>query len=102
MLQISFQSTAISGLSPDADEQAIAFLEQADILTALDNTVWDTSWILSDSSLLGRALHTLIGYVDQPTAMQLVVYLATLAVMVVLMKLFSSPATRRPRVAAAE
>jgi hypothetical protein len=55
--------------------QAIAFLEQADILTALDKTVWDTSWILSDSSLLGRALHTLIGYVDQPTAMQLIVYM---------------------------
>jgi high-affinity iron transporter len=82
--------------------QAIAFLEQADILTVLDNTVWDTSWILSDSSLLGRALHTLIGYVDQPTAMQLVVYLATLAIIVVLMKLFSSPAPRRPQVAAAE
>ena len=59
--------------------QAIAFLEQANILTALDETVWDTSWILSDSSYLGRALHTLIGYVDQPTAMQLVVYAATLA-----------------------
>ena len=60
--------------------QAIAFLRQANILTALDETVWDTSWILSDSSLLGRALHTLIGYVDQPTAMQLIVYAATLAV----------------------
>ena len=58
--------------------QAIAFLEQADILTALDETVWDTSWILSDLSFLGRALHTLIGYVDQPTAMQVVVYAATL------------------------
>jgi high-affinity iron transporter len=64
--------------------------------------VWDTSWILSDSSLLGRALHTLIGYVDQPTAMQLVVYVATLVVIVVLMKLFSSPGSRRAHVAAAE
>jgi hypothetical protein len=34
--------------------------------------------------------------------MQLVAYLATLAIMVVLMKLFSSPAPRRPQVAAAE
>ena len=54
--------------------------QQANILTALDETVWDTSWILSDLSYLGRALHTLIGYVDQPTAMQLIVYAATLAV----------------------
>ena len=76
----------IAGLAAVAEDgdrrmaaQAIAFLEQADILTALDETVWDTSWILSDSSYLGRALHTLIGYVDQPTAMQLIVYAATLA-----------------------
>jgi len=95
-------SALIALLAAGLAAQAIAFLEQADILTALDNTVWDTSWILSDSSLLGRALHTLIGYVDQPTAMQLVVYIATLVIIVVLMKLFSSPVSRRPRVAAAE
>jgi high-affinity iron transporter len=79
--------------------QAIAFLQQADIVTALDQTVWDTSWILSDSSYLGRALHTLIGYVDQPTAMQLIVYAATLATIATLMKLFSAPAARQPRTA---
>ena len=95
-------SALIALLAAGLAAQAIAFLEQADILTALDNTVWDTSWILSDSSLLGRALHTLIGYVDQPTAMQLVVYIATLVIIVLLMKLFSSPASRRPHVAAAE
>ena len=95
-------SVLIALLAAGLAAQAIAFLEQADILTALDNTVWNTSWILSDSSLLGRALHTLIGYVDQPTAMQLVVYVATLAIIAVLMKLFSSPAPRHPHVAAAE
>src|ERR1700729_3972351 len=98
----SVTSALIALLAAGMAAQAIAFLEQANILTALDQTVWDTSWILSDSSLLGRALHTLIGYVDQPTAMQLVVYLATLAIIVVLMKLFSSPTPRRRHVAAAE
>src|ERR1700723_2787184 len=95
-------SALIALLAAGMAAQAIAFLEQADILTALDQTVWDTSWILSDSSLLGRALHTLIGYVDQPTAMQLIVYAATLAVIVILMKLFASPVSHRPHVAAAE
>ena len=79
--------------------QAIAFLEQADILTALDQTVWDTSWILRDGSFLGRALHTLIGYVDQPTAMQLIVYAATLAIIALLMKVFALPHQERPRAA---
>jgi high-affinity iron transporter len=79
--------------------QAIAFLEQADIVTALDQTVWNTSWILSDSSLLGRALHTLIGYVDQPTAMQVIVYAVTLGAIIVLMKLFAAPVVQHPRTA---
>ena len=72
--------------------QAAAFLEKANWLTALDNVVWDSSWLLSDSSILGKALHTLIGYTDQPTAMQLAVYLAILAVTFVLMRLYGGPA----------
>ena len=95
----SVTSALIALLAAGMAAQAIAFLEQADIVTALDQTVWDTSWILSDSSFLGRALHTLIGYVDQPTAMQLVVYVATLGTIVVLMKLFAAPPARRPRAA---
>ena len=70
--------------------QAVAFLERANWLTALDTAVWDSSAILSDSSLFGRALHTLIGYTDQPTGMQLVVYIAVLAVTFVLMRFFAS------------
>ena len=95
----SVTSALIALLAAGMAAQAIAFLEQANILTALDETVWDTSWILSDSSFLGRALHTLIGYVDQPTAMQVVVYAATLAIIIVLMKLFAAPPAQRPRTA---
>ena len=92
-------STLIALLAAGMAAQAIAFLEQADILTALDQTVWDTSWILRDGSFHGRALHTLIGYVDQPTAMQLIVYAATLAIIALLMKVFAVPHQERPRAA---
>ena len=92
-------SALIALLAAGMAAQAIAFLEQANIVTALDQTVWDTSWILSDSSFLGRALHTLIGYVDQPTAMQVVVYAMTLFIILMLMRLFSSPPARHPRTA---
>jgi high-affinity iron transporter len=92
-------STLIAFLAAGLAAQAIAFLQQADILTALDQTVWDTSWILSDSSYLGRALHTLIGYVDQPTAMQLLAYTATLLSIATLMKVFAAPTARQPRTA---
>jgi high-affinity iron transporter len=92
-------STLIALLAAGMAAQAIAFLQQADILTAFDQTVWDTSWILRDESWPGRALHTLIGYVDQPTAMQLIVYAATLTAIAVLMKLFALPPPHRPQAA---
>jgi high-affinity iron transporter len=71
--------------------QAAAFLERANWLTALDNVVWDSGWLLSDSSIVGRALHTLIGYTDQPTVMQLTVYLAILLATFVLMRFAGAP-----------
>ncbi len=82
-------SLMIAFLAAGMASQAVAFLAQADALTALGNIVWDSSWLLSDSSILGRALHTLIGYSDRPTEMQLLVYAATLAVTFFLMRLFA-------------
>jgi high-affinity iron transporter len=79
----------IALLAASMAAQATAFLEQANAINALGQTVWDTSWILTDKSLAGRALHTLIGYTDQPRAMQLVIYLTTLAMIFVLMKTFA-------------
>src|SRR6266851_5245457 len=67
--------------------QAAAFLLQADLLPPLGSTVWDTSFLLSDQSLFGRILHTLIGYTAQPAGIQLVFYLATLLVIGSLMRL---------------
>jgi high-affinity iron transporter len=74
--------------------QAVAFLERANWLTALDTVVWDTGWLLPEDSIFGRTLHTLIGYTDQPTQMQLAVYLVVIVVTVVLMRVI---AAERPR-----
>lgn len=82
-------SVMIAFLAAGMASQAIAFLAQANALTALDKAVWDTSWLLSEQSVLGRAMHTLIGYSEQPTAMQLIIYLSVLAAMFVLMKAFA-------------
>jgi high-affinity iron transporter len=68
----------------------VSFLERANWLTSLDTVVWDSGWLLSEASIPGRALHTLIGYTDQPTQMQLLVYLAVLVVTFVLMRLIAS------------
>ena len=55
--------------------------------------VWDSGWLLSEKSIAGRAMHTLIGYTDQPTEMQLVIYLAVLLVTFMLMRLTGSQPT---------
>ena len=71
--------------------QAVAFVQQAGYLEVLTGTVWDTSWLLSDDSLIGRLVHTLIGYTAQPSGAQLLVYLVTIAVIIALMRLVRSP-----------
>jgi high-affinity iron transporter len=70
--------------------QAVVFLQRANWLTPLDTVMWDSGWLLSESSIVGRALHTLVGYTDQPTGMQLVIYLAVMLVTVMLMRLVGS------------
>jgi high-affinity iron transporter len=70
--------------------QAVAFLQRANWLAPLDTVMWDSGWLLSESSVVGRALHTLVGYTDQPTGMQIVIYLAVILVTVMLMRLVGS------------
>ena len=59
--------------------QASAFLIQAGLLPAIKPVLWDTSAVLSEKSVFGQMLHTLVGYVDRPTGMQLLVYVFAVA-----------------------
>ncbi|HTV88472.1 MAG TPA: FTR1 family protein [Stellaceae bacterium] len=85
--------------------QGAAFLMQANLLPPLGDTLWNTSFLLSDQSLPGRVLHTLIGYTAQPAGIQVVFYIATLFVIGGLMRLVGhaapgrSDGTAAPRIA---
>jgi high-affinity iron transporter len=68
--------------------QAAAFLVQADILPAIGEAIWDTSRFLPDDSVLGKLLHTLVGYTSKPYGIQLGIYVLTLGLMLALMKMF--------------
>src|SRR5438876_1155190 len=59
--------------------QAANFLVRADLLPPVGRRIWDTSWLLPQDSPIGQLLHTLIGYVDRPSGLQLIAYVATLA-----------------------
>jgi high-affinity iron transporter len=62
-----------SGLAAAAVKQ----LSNAGILNVFDTPVWDTSSILPEDGWIGRVFSILIGYMDRPTGMQLIVYVAT-------------------------
>lgn len=90
-------SALITFLAAGLAAQAVNFLQQAGAVSVLGDTAWDTSAILSDTSLFGRVLHTLVGYSDQPSVLQAVVYAATLATIFALSKAFAPRAVaRRP------
>jgi high-affinity iron transporter len=82
-------TTLITFLAAGLAAQSVVFLQQGGLVTALDRTVWDTSYILRDSSLIGRVLHTLVGYTDQPSGMQAVVYAITLLIIFSLTRLLA-------------
>ena len=79
-------SGLITLLAAGMAAQAILFVQQGGYFEFLTNTVWDTSWLLKQDSLTGRLLHTLIGYSDAPDGAHLLVYLLTIATIVLLMK----------------
>ncbi len=74
----------ISLLAAGMAGQAAAILAGAGYLPMLGDQIWDTSGILRDDSMIGRALHALIGYSDRPPGIQLVAFLATLIMLIVL------------------
>ena len=71
--------------------QAVAFLQAGGLVNVYSNVVWDSSRMLSEHDLLGKALHSLMGYADRPTSLQLAVYLTTLLTIFVLMRLLGHP-----------
>lgn len=77
--------------------QAVAFLVQADILPPVGEAIWDTSRFLPDDSLLGKLLHTLVGYTAKPYGIQLGAYLLTLGLMLALMRMVGG-SSYKPRV----
>jgi high-affinity iron transporter len=88
-------TTLITLLAAGMAAQAVAFLERANWLNSLDTVVWDSGWLVSETSLAGRTLHTLIGYTDQPTEMQLLAYAAVVLATFMLMRLTGpQPANR--------
>ncbi|HVX03758.1 MAG TPA: FTR1 family protein [Rhodanobacteraceae bacterium] len=68
---------------------AAGFLIQANLLPAWGNQLWDTSWLLTNQSIVGQAVHVLTGYEARPAGMQLVFWLMTFVLLVAGMRFMS-------------
>jgi len=74
--------------------QAAGFLVQANILPPLGQRVWDSSALLTESSVPGRILHTLVGYTAQPQGIQLIAFAVTIAAIGVSTRIMTQPLRR--------
>ncbi len=82
--------------------QAAGFLVQAGVLPGLIEPLWNSSAWLPESGPIGAVLHALIGYDDQPSAMQIIFFAVAFAVIATLMRWVdrsasTSSANQRPR-----
>jgi high-affinity iron transporter len=62
---------------------AIQNLQELGWLPVLDLPMWHTGHLLSEDSAFGDLLHSFFGYSDSPTPLQLLVYVAYLAIVIV-------------------
>jgi high-affinity iron transporter len=67
-----------AGLLADTVEN----LQELGWLRVLDAPMWHTGRILSEDSSFGDVLHSFFGYSDSPTPLQLIVYVAYLAIVI--------------------
>jgi high-affinity iron transporter len=74
--------------------QAAGYLVQAGKLPALADPLWDTSALLSENSIVGQALHALMGYVERPSGVQVLFFLLTGTTIGVLMNRFDRAPAR--------
>lgn len=60
--------------------QAARLLVQADVLPSLASPLWDTSALVANSSMMGKALTGLVGYDAQPAGMQILAFVIVLGI----------------------
>lgn len=54
--------------------QGVAYLVMIDELPALGQSIWNTSSLISERSIVGQLLHALMGYDDRPSGMQVLAF----------------------------
>ncbi|SON57571.1 Ferrous iron uptake protein [Hartmannibacter diazotrophicus] len=75
---------------------AVDLLQRSGYANVLYPTAWNSSWLVDQGSIFGNILHVLVGYVDHPSQLQVLVYVATIAGIQALVML-ARPSARSPQ-----
>ncbi|ECH1125801.1 iron permease [Salmonella enterica subsp. diarizonae] len=59
--------------------QGIGILSSIDIIPAIKDTVWDSSWLLSDNSWEGGLARAIFGYTSTPSGVQIITWILVAA-----------------------
>ena len=84
----------IALLAAGMSAQGVAFLNQAGYVSHLTEIAWNSSAFAADGSMLGQALHALIGYTAAPMQIQVIAYVVTLVVLGAAMIIGGTPKFR--------
>ncbi|NBF11603.1 FTR1 family iron permease [Pseudomonas sp. Fl4BN1] len=76
--------------------RAAAILAGANLIPAWGYELWDSSWLVADGSMSGRALQALLGYSDRPMGIQLAAWVVTLVILLVGNRLIHKRSTHTP------
>jgi high-affinity iron transporter len=75
LFSVSFKLLVLVAASLAAE--AAGILTSIGYLNVGNEPLWNSSWLISDSSLIGQVLKMLVGYNAQPNAMQIIFFVIT-------------------------
>lgn len=82
--------------------QGVGFLSAAGLFESLSFTLWDSSWLLAEDNFAGESLKALVGYTAQPSAIQAIAFVTTLAFLSVALRMAGRVPQKAPSPAVAE
>ena len=77
-------SAMLSLIAAGMAAQAANFLSMSGTITSFQEQLWNSSWFIAQESLLGRILNVLVGYIENPTTIELMFYFTTLVLIALL------------------
>ncbi|RTK92386.1 MAG: hypothetical protein EKK61_04725 [Rickettsiales bacterium] len=67
--------------------EAAGILTSSGIIEVCSDQLWDTSWLVSNQSMLGKLLNIIVGYDSKPNGMQIIFYISTILITTLMMQL---------------